>query len=338
MKLSDYNSKTPVSRSKSQQVFNLHNEYREEQLKKELEVLEAEIIPLRPLPPQVDQLERALDDSQATLIKTLKELADTSTTLENTETSKQKLLKQVKTFSELRSEYERTLGIVATKESQLQNELKIQKNLVLEKEGLLSYKTGLEDKIASLDQDVIKLEQLNAQVNLEYNTVSGQNSDLNELAIKLDKENKTISKLNWNLNQQLGYYDINLKTAKQKIEELTYIKDKLANWGDRLNKNYSQESSKKDALSKQIQDRDGVIADLSSNITEILASREELLAIVQYYKTELSRQRFVGADGLYRQIELPFASEIIKRRYVGTGKPTMLKFKPRGDINDDNAI
>jgi len=338
MKLSDYNSKTPVSRSKSQQVFNLHNEYREEQLKKELEVLEAEIIPLRPLPPQVDQLERALDDSQATLIKTLKELADTSTTLENTETSKQKLLKQVKTFSELRSEYERTLGIVATKESQLQNELKIQKNLVLEKEGLLSYKTGLEDKIASLDQDVIKLEQLNAQVNLEYNTVSGQNSDLNELAIKLDKENKTISKLNRNLNQQLGYYDINLKTAKQKIEELTYIKDKLANWGDRLNKNYSQESSKKDALSKQIQDRDGVIADLSSNITEILASREELLAIVQYYKTELSRQRFVGADGLYRQIELPFASEIIKRRYVGTGKPTMLKFKPRGDINDDNAI
>ena len=87
-----------------------------------------------------------------------------------------------------------------------------------------------------------------------------------------------------------------------------------------------------------IWNREEIIADLSNNITELIASREELLSVVQYYRMELSRQRPVGTDGLFRQVEMPFASEIIKRRYVGTGKPTMLKFKPRGDTNNDNAI
>jgi len=338
MKLSDFHSKAPVQAKNSKQVFNLHNDYREDKLKHEIEVLELEIAPLRSLPAQILSLNENLSASERNFARIQKELTEKSEDLKNKELSNQKLLAQVKTFSELRRDYEYTLTVVASKESELQNELKIQKALVVEKDEALSYKLGLETKIAALDQEGVKLRQINFDITSEQSIINGQNGQLKDTNTKLNNELAQISKLNGELIQEGGYYKRNLIVAKQKIEELTYIKEELANWSNKLNKDYSQETSKKDALSKQIQDRDGVIADLSSNITEILASREELLAIVQYYKTELRRQRFVGADGLYRQVELPFASDIIKRRYVGTGKPTMLKFKSRGDINDDNAI
>ena len=338
MKLSDFHSKAPVQSKHSKQVFNLHNEYRENILQQEIKALELEVVPLRPLPNEIVSLNQNLTAIQKTLARVQEELTEKSKDLQNKELSNQKLLDKIKTFSELRHDYEYTLTVVAAKEAELQNELKKQKALVTEKDEVLSYKLGLEAKIAKLDQELVKLRQINSEITSEQSIINGQNLQLNEANIKLNSEIGQVSKVNKELIQEAGYYKRNLTVAKQKIEELVYIKEELATWSDKLNRDYSQETSKKDALSKQIQDRDGVIADLSKNITELIANREELLSVVQYYKMELSRQRPVGTDGLFRQVEMPFASEIIKRRYVGTGKPTMLKFKPRGDTNNDNAI
>ena len=338
MKLSDYAKKTPAPPRPSRQVFNVNNDKQEQKFTAKIAELQKEIDRLAEFPIKVESLTKEVESYREQVTTLAESLREASKTVTSTQRLYEKQKTEADNLKQIEQQHKEVIRERNAKQSLLDQATTHLDNLIKEHTHVKEELQARHNEFTALSERELVLRDEAPRLKEQINQLTGKNNGLERKNAQIITKNALLTRENVEFKLKSQRLEIDIKSAKQTILELNYVKTQLSGWSNQLNKDYSQETSKKSALEKKIVEREEVIASLSEHVTELLESREELAAIVQYYKKELMRQRPNSANGFLIEAQMPFASEIVKRQYIGHGKPTLLKFKLKEEANDNLTV
>ena len=335
MKLNSfYNKKLSVSKPISSPIF-VANEIKEQELMQQITALEAKVKQYEESIIEHDKIQR--------LSKALKEenydvvfrLEQTEEALRNSESE----LETFETLEEANKTYKERIGELESSSKVLSATLyEAQEN-----SKKLNYEMGLIRKQNKDYQD--KIESWNLRVTEAEGIIIGLEDDkqtLDEAKREADAErSKAVSQFNEmkktieQLDNEKNFWKVSSQSYEDQMSELGRVEDQLRSWTGKLENQLGegQSNSKKDKtkitqLNKTVKEMALVLEDLTDHNNYLIDFNTAL-------KVELSKPKYVSA-GSVQGGKFPLARENIRTKHLGTGKPTLLKFRPKGDENDDN--
>jgi len=332
MKLSDFNIKTPA-RKKSSLVFNLNNEKREliastkiKSLENELLILNKELGQLRPLPDHISILEKRLHDKEQIVNKLEQIHKQEKTLLDRAEEKVSKAAKQGEEIKHLQTtekslrnkqiEYSRKLTTSFDENRRIKNEYN-------ELSQALSERSTERNKLKS---DFEALTTSNSTLQEEYHKVKSLYAESSKINIG---DKKDLGKLRLTVD----YLETDNKAAREKINMLENIKNKVESWATTLTKTNTESDSKVAAFEQTVQNSKDVMLNMSKQIDDLMEDRQGLIETIKLYQWELKKPKYFSADRQMRAAGMPSKQNIVHRQYVGLGVPTMLKFKSSEEGN-----
>jgi len=320
MKLGDYYDKTPVSRPKNTQVFDLNNAHKEALLEGKIADLEAKIVDIDTINAEKSQLQNLVDAKIGANEELLVEKGHLEARIDRLDAE---VVEKHRIFEEMaimKSNFDRMSSDWGEVQSNLSNMTTQNKEQQAELEQLRVNNANLQIKLESNYNNNVNKEELTKELrialeNLQVehqaltefsNDLSGKYTEASEMWAKLDKESLS-------LNSQVAM----LTSHKHDLERTLNIRNQSGST--------DAEKRVRTELTKQMDD---LMDDMDTIALENKKLRVELSA---------PRPTSIGAIAKQEGFKVPLASSALnyRKNTLGNSKPTLLRFTHK-ELVDDN--
>lgn len=320
MKLGDFYEKTPVSKPKTPQVFDLNNAHKEAILEDKIANLEAKIVEIDSVNAEKSQLQGLLDakmDSNQELLTENGQLQERIDRLDAEVVEKHRIFAEM---AEMKANFDEMSSGWGEMQGNL-NEMN-RKNEVQQAEldQLRVNNSNLQIKVESDYQDNLNKEELAKELRTALQTLQVEHQALtefsNDLSTKYTEASEmwaTLDKESLNLNSQVAM----LTSHKHELERKLLVKNQSGSTDG--------EKRVRNELNQQMDD---LIDDMNVIALENKRLRAELSA---------PRPTSVGAIARQEGFKIPLASSAInyRKNTLGNSKPTLLRFAHK-ELSNDN--
>ena len=320
MKLGDFYDKTPISKPKNTQVFDLNNAHKEAILEDKIANLEAKIVEIDSINAEKSQLQQLLDAKMGANEELLAEKGRLENRIDRLDAE---VVEKHRIFDEMaimKSNFDEMSSGWGEMQSNLNNMQYENDSQQTELEQLRVNNTNLQMKVESdynnnINKEALTKElraaleklQVEHQALTEFsNDLSSKYTEASEMWTKLDSESLT-------LNGQVAM----LTSQQHELEQQLLIKNQSGST--------DAEKRVRNELNKQM---DELIGDMNTIATENKRLRTELSA---------PRPTSVGAIAKQEGFKVPLASSALnyRKNTLGNSKPTLLRFAHK-ELTDDN--
>jgi regulator of replication initiation timing len=320
MKLGDFYDKTPVSRAKSTQVFDLNNEHKEAILEAKIADLEGKIVEIDTINGEKSQIQGLLD-SKTFANESL--LGDNRLLQDRIDRLDAEVVEKHRIFDEMAA---------------------MKTNFDTMSNGWGEMQGNLSDVQAKNEVQQTELEQLRVNnANLQIKVESNYQENLNKMSVETE-----LRAVLGNLQQEHQALTEFSKDLGNKYQEASDMWEKLDNQSVSLNAQVALLTSHKQELEHKllIRNQSGITDAEKRTRTELTKQMDDLMDDMttiavenKRLRTELSAPRptSVGAIAKQEGFKIPLASSAInyRKNTLGNSKPTLLRFAHK-ELSDDN--
>ena len=320
MKLGDFYDKTPVSRPKNTQVFDLNNAHKEAILEGKIADLESKIVEIDGINAEKSQLRQLLEakmESNEELLVEKGQLQDRIDRLDAEVVEKHRIFEEMAIMKGNFDEMSAGWGEMQANLSDMHDRNEAQAaeldqlrtnnaNLHIKVDSDYNNNRNKEELTKELRSALEKL-QVEHQALTEFsNDLSTKYTEASDMWAKLDKESLS-------LNSQVAM----LTSHKHELERTLHMKN---------------QSGSTDGENR-------VRAELNKQMDEMLDDMKLLAQDNKHLKQELSAPKPMSVGAIARQegFKMPLASSAVnyRKNTLGNSKPTLLKFAHK-ELTDDN--
>ena len=320
MKLGDFYEKTPVSRPKNTQVFDLNNAHKEAILEGKIADLESKIVEIDGINAEKSQLRQLLEakmESNEELLVEKGQLQDRIDRLDAEVVEKHRIFEEMAIMKGNFDEMSAGWGEMQANLSDMHDRNEAQAaeldqlrtnnaNLHIKVDSDYNNNRNKEELTKELRSALEKL-QVEHQALTEFsNDLSTKYTEASDMWAKLDKESLS-------LNSQVAM----LTSHKHELERTLHMKN---------------QSGSTDGENR-------VRAELNKQMDEMLDDMKLLAQDNKHLKQELSAPKPMSVGAIARQegFKMPLASSAVnyRKNTLGNSKPTLLKFAHK-ELTDDN--
>jgi len=334
MKLNNFFNKETVSfRSKGQEIININNEYREAKLQDSIDDLTQELDRLkvieneyRDLRKTHQNIENQFGDSKAVIEELTQQQLRVNQDILFYESKLKEipLLQQTLKKTEIdRDDFKKQFYQTDNKTHKQEDELltvKIERDeLSLENKSLSVIAHKAEIDVQSLSDD--------------FNMVKNHSEEIDKKFNKISKIYIDAKRTNSMLKDESAYWQTLARSIQEELEAKENLSVQLRSWIGQLETDKGKTNVKAQIGETKVGELQTVIMDMGKSLEDILAERDYLNAINDQLKYKLSKAGYtsVGAIAKKEGFKMSLAASATNwnKNYLGTARPTLLKFKPR---------
>jgi len=339
MKLNNFLNKESVTPShKGRNIINVNNEYREAKLQTSIDELTQEIERLTIRDDEYSELRKKYFDLE-------NQLSDTRASNDTLEEQELRLKQDVLYYETKMKEISNLENSVR----EIQNESnKFRDNYYNARN--LSHKQG--DELGHLKNEKDELDLANKSLTIIAHTAEMENQALVEdfKQIKnqfegIDKKYNDLSKIYIDakrtvstLKDEKAYWENFAYSVQGQLEETTDLSTQLKDWITVVDKDKNKANAKASWGNTKINELETVITEMGQSLNDVLTDRDYLNSVNEQLKYNLSKAGYatVGAIAKKEGFKLALASSATNwnTNYLGTARPTLLKFKHREETHD----
>ena len=339
MKLNNFFTKEPVAAPKrGSEVINVNNEYREAKLQADIENLNQEIQRLT----QIENEHRALRKTHDVVKEQLEEAKRSVDELEESKLrSTQDLLYYEKKMKDIPALQEDTeawrhesnsfknkyfdVSATVTKQGELIQNLEGQRN------SLQSENTSLAAIANQAELDTSALNDEFQVIKIQYEEIAKKFGDVSKIYIDTKRTNNS-------LKDEREYWETLARSIQTELESKEELSKQLRNWIGQLETKQNQTNVKAQDGDTKVNDLQLVVTDMAKSLEDLAAERDYLNEMNDTLKYQLSKagHASVGAIAKKEGFKMSLASSATNwnKNYLGTARPTLLKFKHREEKHD----
>ena len=331
MKLRDFNKK-PKSINHSPQIV-VTNDAAEARYKAQIEELDSQLGLYRRIEAERDEatskfnsIEETLQSErlQADLLR--EEIPKLSKQIHDQQ-------KQLDKIPELEESTRASGGQAAQLKTELdefqQTAVRQSQDLSLLKQELSTLQTENEE-LVKVTADAVSIKQ---STDADFEAISNKNKELQSFTDETSKINKELIKENKSLRDWANYKDIENKELAIKLEDLKSVETKIREWMSKMETKDSQTTSSKNSLENKVATQQKVITDMSKTLDDMIKELAYLTKLNSGYRSELAKPTYTSMSAIASQegFVMPNGKENIRTQNLGNYKPTLLKFKKKGE-------
>lgn len=338
MKFSDYLTASPAS-PRVQQTVTVRDENREAILEQQVNMLTQQ---LTKYTDQVDTIEelkkkhshlmRVKQDVDSQLNEATSSLTRTSSQLEN----QTKLTEEIKSLKQIIEDKEHSVENLHSKANNQERELTKQQNEIA---TLTIDKHALEEEQVDLQRRTRYAEQKHEDITGEIKFVKGKFAELETISGEMSTQHQILQK---ELSERIDQC-VSLRTSIQQLEEeVERTQRSNSSLHDSLESLQTFYSNTKDELSYSTQESNKLettVTSLLDSLKNIETENKMLVNKQHSLEIALAKPKYMSQSMIERQegFKMPLASGALNMRKnsLGTGKPTLLRFKKKELANDN---
>ena len=338
MKYSDYLTASP-SPTRIQQTVTVRDENREAILEQQVDDLNTKVNSHKDQQSTIDTLKRQkanLDRDKRELSSQLDE-ASSALARVSAQLEKQESLKEtIKFLTDKSLSQEKNLDELQTNANTQEREITNQQEQIMQ---LTIDKHVLEDAQGSLQQRTKFAEQKHTDLNSEIKFVKGKFTELEEINVAMKNQYDLMqSDLN-NRIEQCSAFRKNIEILEDEIKKSQSSNISLHDSLSALQSFYSETKDELTYSTSESSRLETTVASLMDTINHLEEDNTYLLDKKNYLEAIVAKPKYMSQSLIERQegFKMPLASGAlnIRKNYLGTGKPTLLKFKKK-ELSDDN--
>jgi len=341
MKLNNFFNKEPVtiSRSRESGIINVNNEYREAKLQTSIDELTQEIERLTIL----DNEYKILQKKHCVVEDQLSDVSSAHDTLQQQDLRyKQDILYYESKMREI-SKLEKTVLTLENDGNIFRDKYHMANSLSeKQKDELIVLKTdrdglSLENKSLSIiahtaEMDNQALVEDFKQIKNQFEGIDKKYTELSKIYIDAKRTVST-------LKDEKAYWENFAYSVQGQLEETTDLSTELKDWIAVVDKDKNKANAKASWGNTKIKDLEAVITEMAHSLKDMVIDRDDVIKINTQLKYNLSKAGYatIGAIAKKEGFKTSLASSAINwnKNYLGTAKPTLLKFKPREEQHGD---
>ena len=264
---------------------------------------------------EVNRLNTAVTDLNATIDYQAKQLEQIPALIEQTKTAQGD-------FSSLNNSYQSLQVTTAKQKSDITNKNNQINSLQAENKALTAETTQATSLQISAEEEFKSIREKYEEIKSFTERAS---KIIQDLKLELSSSKDTAN-----------YWEVEAKELQVQINEAAHLEIKLREWLNKLELQDSQSTASSNAIQNRVKDLQKVIGDMDNTMKSLRDELSYVRQINSEYRKELMRPRFMseGAIAHREKFVIPQGKENLRTKYLGTGQPTLLKFKePEEDTN-----
>lgn len=337
MKLNNFFDKSRSSNRKQTKVISVTNEKKENEFKNEIDRLQAEVTRLEQVEVERSLFNQRMQSAEALLEETLeREISlKTKNELLEDEVAKGDILREEKQF--LENELRDAKGQIGIQEGILEqaqyNNVELNKDiekltyeydLLKNEEG--SLKLQVEEQIQKSAANKHTLQELNVKFSevtesfytaqAKYNSLMEEHEKVGVLAAYW----KNVAEATKKENDDLAETSVMLKQLKESIKE------------ERI-----QQKGLKKIKNNELIETQNKLKNVVEAVEYLTEKNQYFLTLISALRKEVAKPRYASMGSIAKRegFKMPLGTENIRKQFLGTSAPTLLKFKAKED-GDDN--
>lgn len=338
MKFSDYLNVEPTPKKVNQSV-NIRDEHRETILEQKIVSLTAELTKVRNQTSEVEHLQRQNSNLKSDKRELVNKLDSTQSTLDATQSQLKNefhLKQEIKALEKQLQTHQQHFEKLSTKSTDDARFILKQEQIIMELEAV---KTTLESQYNQirLQNKYAEQKQIDAVNELKY--IRGQFKEVEESSTKLMEEYLLGQKeLSSNIDQRRALRS-QVRMLEEELEAGRSLNSSLHESVRSLQDFYDTSQNHLQYSEKTAITLDDTIKTLMHTLSSVEQENTYLIDKQKYLETELARPKYMSQSLIERRegFKMPLASGAlnVRKNYLGTGKPTLLKFKKKELANDN---
>ena len=172
---------------------------------------------------------------------------------------------------------------------------------------------------------------LKQSMDVEFESISNKNKELESFSDETSKINKELVEENKTLRDWANYKDVENKELLVQLEETKSVETQLRGWIEKMQTKDSQTSSVKNSLEEKVSTQKDIISDMSKTLDDIMKEMAYVRKLNRAYREELAKPTYTSMSAIASQegFVMPNGKENIRTHNLGNYKPTLLKFKKK---------
>lgn len=335
MKLNSfYDKRLPVSTKASSPMF-VTNEVREQELMQQIIVLESQI---KHYEESIIEHDRIRGEAQSDRIErervtrqlegTLDKIRVQETALEPLDDLKEEnraYKERINGLESLNKNLNSTLHQAQANSKDLNNDMGILRN------QNKTYQEKIEAwsiRVEEAESSAKKLKDINERFDAARRDAEVKSSTA-------ESQFKDMKKTIEQLGSERNFWKVSSQSYEDQLSELGRVEDQLRTWTIKLEDQLGEGQSNNKKDKSKITKLNNTIKEMATVIGDLTDHNNYLIDFNTALKVELSKPKYVSAGSVQGE-KFPLVRENIRTKQLGTGKPTLLKFRRKGDENDDN--
>ena len=338
MKYSDYLTASP-SPSRVNQTVTVRDENREAILEQKVDDLNTKVNNHKDQQETIDTLKRQKSNIDRDKRELASQLDNASASLARVSAqleSQNSLKEKIKFLTDKSLSQEKNLDELQNDANQQEREIHSQQEQIVQ---LTIDKHVLEDAQGSLQQRTKFAEQKHVDLTSEIKFVKGKFTELEEINVAMKNQYDFVQS---DLNNRIEQCSAFRKTIEILEDEIKNSQSSNTSLHDSLSALQNFYSETKDELTYSTNESsrlEDTVASLIDTINHLEEDNRYLLDKKSYLEAIVAKPKYMSQSLIERQegFKMPLASGAlnIRKNYLGTGKPTLLKFKKK-ELADDN--
>ena len=340
MKLNSFYEKNnvPLRRDTKENVINVHNEVRESKLQASIDKLNEEITRLS----TVEKQHLDLRKTHAVIQEQLSEANSKVDLLEQTKLrTAQDLLyydKKMKEFPAMQEElnsWRHESSDFKNKYFDVSATVAKQGNLITDLE---KQRDTLQSENQSLSQAALDAEHTTSALVDEFEAVKISYREIEKKFGNVSKIYTEAKRTTNQLKDDKAYWEALARSVQTELEAKNALSDQLKEWIGQLENSNNQTQAEAQVGSTKVGELQTVVTDMAKSLEDLAEERDYLNAVNDTLKLQLSKagHASVGAIGKKEGFKMSLASSALNwnKNYLGTARPTLLKFRHREETHD----
>ena len=177
---------------------------------------------------------------------------------------------------------------------------------------------------------------LKQSMDVEFESISNKNKELESFSDETSKINKELVEENKTLRDWANYKDVENKGLINQLEELQSVETNLQELMSKMELKDSETTSSNTSLTTKVSTQQKVITDMGKTLEDMKKELVYLVRLNNEYKKELARPTYTSMAAIASQegFVMPNGKENIRTHNLGNYKPTMLKFKKQEEAKN----
>ena len=335
MKLNDFFEKAPKPRLPSQKIITLANEKKENDLIVLTQTLQKEIDRLHTVDSERSEFNQRMQAAEIQLKETLEREIELKASIGR---FKQELEEGAYLRDEnniLQGNLKDLTGQLGIKEAILEQSTKNNLSLNTTAEGLTTQVKTLQETEAELTNCLeVSRQQVSASLN-----------SLQEVVVQRDYVNKMFQatevkyiegqRKNSEATQQAMYWKRLANRLQEENDELENTRRMLKTWASSVEADNVEKKGAVHVTQGELKKLRGTVGTMTVNIDGLIQENKELSSFNSALKNELSRPKYMSMAAIERSEGFKLPAGGYRKHFLGNSKPTLLKFKTGGSVNDN---
>tara|TARA_R110000824_G_scaffold38277_2_gene117098 strand:- start:4259 stop:5275 length:1017 start_codon:yes stop_codon:yes gene_type:complete len=337
MRLNDFtNKRSSRKTAATRQPIVVQNDAKVQQLQKHIDDLEQQL-----------STNIGLEDERDSAIRRKNSVEEGHSALS---TENEQLTQQVQLIQNSIIDYEKRISRIAPLEEELrsqvsrsdllQNDLleqiKLTQKLQTDLNNMESQTIGLLDENKAIQISETKATADFVSISEEYTSIKNTFDKIKTFATEESKIKQELEKEVYELRDNRNFWQLEAEEAKIQVQQTAIIEDRLRNWITALENDQSDSQKQSSAATSIVKELKETVTEMGDIITSLMKERNFLQQENAKYREEASRPKYLSMGSIMAKegISMPLGKENLRTKYLGNGRPTLLKFRNSGESND----